>query len=291
MRAMQGAVAYGKGSICFSWFYADRKTLEIAVHPDTSVVIKAPAGTGVEEIKRKVFKRAGWILRQQNFFRQFEQRTIDRHYVGGETHLYLGKHYRLKIKAGQTDAVKLKKGFFEIELKDEILPEKVKQLLVQWYAAKAATRLRESFDLCWEYFAKNYLRYPCKKSESEPIVILSPSLRSRINSAKDLDLTRDSSSLQLLRMTKTDFLRDHHLKKPRLQIKRMPKRWGSLSPKGTLTLNIDLIRAPKECIEYVVIHELCHLQHRYHDPAFYRFLEKMLPDWQKRKHKLEVTLA
>ena len=234
---MQGTIAYGKQSIGFSWFYADRKTLEIAVHPDTSVVIKAPAGTDIEKIKRKVLKRAGWILRQQNFFRQFEPRTTDRHYVGGETHLYLGKHYRLKIKTGDVDAVKLKKGFFEIEVKGEINPETVKQLLMRWYTDKATAKLRISFDLCWAYFEKT------------------------------------------------------HSDKPRLQIRRLQKRWGSLSPKGTLTLNVDLIRAPKECIDYVVVHELCHLQYKYHDPAFYRCLEKMLPDWEKRKHKLEVTLA
>jgi predicted metal-dependent hydrolase len=78
---------------------------------------------------------------------------------------------------------------------------------------------------------------------------------------------------------------------PRLQIRKMKTRWGSLSAKGTLTLNLDLIRAPKSCIEYVITHELCHLLHRPHDAAFYRLLEKHMPDWEKRRHKLELTLA
>ena len=71
----------------------------------------------------------------------------------------------------------------------------------------------------------------------------------------------------------------------------MKTRWGSLSTKGTMTLNLDLIRTPRECLEYVIIHELCHLTCRYHDAAFYGLLEKHLPDWKQRKHKLELALA
>ena len=61
--------------------------------------------------------------------------------------------------------------------------------------------------------------------------------------------------------------------KPSLKIRKMKTRWGSLSNRGRLTLNLDLIKAPKECIEYVVIHELCHLAHRHHDSDFYKLLD------------------
>ena len=79
--------------------------------------------------------------------------------------------------------------------------------------------------------------------------------------------------------------------KPRLQIKHMQKRWGSFSANGRLTLNTDLIRAPRECIDYVVVHELSHLRYDNHGTEFYKFLDKVMPDWEKRKHRLEVTLA
>ncbi|NMA20609.1 MAG: M48 family metallopeptidase, partial [Lentisphaerae bacterium] len=52
----------------------------------------------------------------------------------------------------------------------------------------------------------------------------------------------------------------------------------------------DLIRAPKECIDYVVTHELCHLQHRDHSPEFYKLLESTIPDWEKIKQKLELCM-
>ena len=58
---------YGKRSIPYNLFYAKRKTLEIAVHPDGSVLIKAPVGASLETISRKLQKRARWILKQRNF--------------------------------------------------------------------------------------------------------------------------------------------------------------------------------------------------------------------------------
>jgi predicted metal-dependent hydrolase len=79
--------------------------------------------------------------------------------------------------------------------------------------------------------------------------------------------------------------------KPRLQVRRMKKRWGSLSKGGMLTINTDLIRAPRECIDYVITHELCHVLFHDHSPAFYELLEKIMPGWERRKHKLELALV
>lgn len=76
----------------------------------------------------------------------------------------------------------------------------------------------------------------------------------------------------------------------RIIVRAMKSRWGSLSQAGTMTLNSQLIRAPRACIEYVITHELCHLTHRDHDASFYRLLGQIMPDWEKRKQRLEVVL-
>jgi predicted metal-dependent hydrolase len=71
----------------------------------------------------------------------------------------------------------------------------------------------------------------------------------------------------------------------------MKKRWGSLSDKGTVTLNTNLIKAPKECIDYVVTHELCHLKYHDHSSEFYKLLDSVIPEWKKIKHKLELSMV
>jgi len=230
------SLVYGRKTIDYSLFYCDRKTMEIAVHPDSTVIVKAPIDSDISLIEKKLNKRGRWIFRQLNYFRQFNPKTPDRCYVNGETHLYLGKQYRLKLTEGSENSVKLVRGFFYITCRDTPSPAIAKKLLHKWYLEKAARQFKESMDRCWQKFS-NF-----------------------------------------------DF------SKPNLSIKRMQKRWGSLSEKGTVTLNTDLIRAPKECIEYVVTHELCHLKYRNHSPEFYKLLDSVIPGWEKIKHRLELSM-
>ena len=79
----------------------------------------------------------------------------------------------------------------------------------------------------------------------------------------------------------------YQLPQPTLRLLRMPKRWGSCTPKGEILLNPELIKAPGICVEYVILHELCHLKHPNHSAAFFRMLDAVLPDWRERKQRLE----
>ena len=74
-------------------------------------------------------------------------------------------------------------------------------------------------------------------------------------------------------------------------IKRMSKRWGSCTPKGRIVLNPEIIKTSSKCIEYVVIHELCHLIYPNHSNDFFRLQKKIMPEWEKWKMKLEKTLV
>jgi predicted metal-dependent hydrolase len=76
-----------------------------------------------------------------------------------------------------------------------------------------------------------------------------------------------------------------------LSLRNMPTRWGSCTPKGKIILNPELIKAPKGCIEYVIIHELCHLVHHNHTQKFIDLQTKEMKDWEKWKMKLEKLLA
>jgi predicted metal-dependent hydrolase len=75
--------------------------------------------------------------------------------------------------------------------------------------------------------------------------------------------------------------------KPAIRILTMQTQWGSCSPKGNLTLNPLLVRAPRECIDYVILHELCHIAEHNHSERFYRLQNQVMPDWQRHKKLLD----
>lgn len=67
----------------------------------------------------------------------------------------------------------------------------------------------------------------------------------------------------------------------------MTSRWGSCQPAtGRICINVRLALYPPECLEYVVVHELCHLIERGHGPAFHKAMDTFMPDWRERRAKL-----
>ena len=236
MKTIACAMNYGKSVIHYELRIMDRKSLEIAVHPDKRVVVKAPSATSMDAIQKHIEKRARWIKKQLTYFSQFEPRTPPRQYVGGESHLYLGRKYRLKISSANRDQVLLKSGYFYIQCVRPD-PTYIRKLLEAWYRRHAFVYFTNLVDDCWDGFDKA----ECTK--------------------------------------------------PKLKIQQLKTRWGSLSRRGQLTLNTELVKTPKECIEYVIMHELCHLKHHNHGREFYKLLDRTMPDWLNRKHKLEMALV
>lgn len=74
---------------------------------------------------------------------------------------------------------------------------------------------------------------------------------------------------------------------PALRLRNMRTQWGSCSPAGVLVLNPQLVKAPRVCIDYVIVHELCHLKEHNHSARYYRLLQSALPDWKERKQRLD----
>ena len=71
----------------------------------------------------------------------------------------------------------------------------------------------------------------------------------------------------------------------------MKRRWGSCGRDGRVVFNIRLVQTPLPLVEYVVVHELCHLKHHHHGKTFYALLAKCLPDWKERRKALNAIDA
>ncbi len=88
-------------------------------------------------------------------------------------------------------------------------------------------------------------------------------------------------------------LKKIEIETPEIRFRKMKTRWGSCriyrnkKKPPVITINTELIKAPIYCIDYVIIHEFIHLKFMNHNNKFYRMLDMLLPDWEKRKAKLE----
>jgi predicted metal-dependent hydrolase len=227
------SVQYGAATISFSLKHARRKSLAISVLPDLSVAVTAPLGSDIELIKAKVKKRASWILKQQDSFKAYLPTQPPRRFVSGETHLYLGKQYRLKVIESDKESVKLRGGYIYIEVKERRDDSRVAHLLNGWLLTRARAQFGRRLARCWERLRKQGIAFP------------------------------------------------------ELRLRRMEKRWGTCTKGGVIYLNPYLVKAPSSCIDYVIIHELCHLKHAHHGKPFYDLLRRLLPDWEQRKARLE----
>ncbi len=235
MNKSAGSLTYGHETVRYEVrFLASRETLAIEVHPDGRVLVRAPEGCSEALIAERVRKRAGWICRQLVEFERYRPRTPARQYVNGESHLYLGRQYRLKVMRDETASVTLARGQMLVSVGGQSPSGTVKAVLDRWYLDRARAVFAEVLEGGLRHF-------------------------------KDVA-------------------------PPRLIVRAMRTRWGSLSRAGTMTLNVNLVRAPRACIEYVVVHELCHAKCRDHDARFFRLLGQVMPDWERRKRRLEEAL-
>ena len=112
MDKQEDRIAWGTIEIPYQINFSKRKTLGISVHPDLSVVVKAPVGTNPEVIRRFITRRGGWIQKSWKVFEQYLPKQPPRRYISGETHRYLGRQYRLKVVQGERDSVKCLRGHF-----------------------------------------------------------------------------------------------------------------------------------------------------------------------------------
>ena len=225
-------IEFGGETIPFGLEMRQRRRLSISVHPDRRVTVLAPADCSLADVLARVQKRAAWITRQRAYFEQFHPLPHEKRYVSGETHLYLGRQYRLKIQSAATESVKLMGSYLHVATANCHDAIQVQQLLDDWYR----------------------------------------------NHAKDIFQTR---LLQCL-----DDAPSLCMPPPVIIVRRMSRRWGSCTKAGHILLNLDLVKTPLYCIEYVIMHELCHLRIHNHSPSYYRLLSRCMPDWEKRKTRL-----
>lgn len=210
-----------------------KNSIAIHVEPEGTVLVDAPVDASRATILAAVRKRARWIQKHVAGFLRRRTHILPREYVSGESVMYLGRRYRLKvIQADAVDVgVRLYGSYLEVRSATNSA-QKVSAAMDRWFRARARIVLEE----------------------------------------------RMAAMLGVLRWKQPI---------PPVRLQAMKIQWGSCSPAGRLTLNPWLVKAPRDCIDYVILHELCHLKEHNHSLRFYRLLGKHMPRWRDRKTRLD----
>lgn len=205
----------------------------IHVHPNGLVEVEAPAERDLSSVRVAVQKRARWIFDNLDSAAEGKASALPREYVSGETHFYLGRRYRLVVRAEprSQSSVKLVRGTIEVvaPVADRAA---IRRRLLEWYRIRAM-----------DYF----------KRRLEDVTV------------------------------SLGWLSDV----PQMKLVQMQQQWGSCSPTGIINLNPSLIRAPRHCIDYVILHELCHLKEHNHSKKFYALLQRHDANWISTKVELD----
>jgi predicted metal-dependent hydrolase len=219
--------------IVYEVVYAKRKTMEIRIHPDLRVVVKAPTRTPHAIIEGVVQKRADWILTKQHQIAQAPSApTIQ--YVSGESHFFLGQGYQLVVIATtRRSSVYIDDNQLVVQVADPSDSARVKKVLEGWIRKQAQTLFTERIAMALGRFE----RHPLPAFE--------------------------------------------------WKIKIFKARWGSCSSTRVVTLNLHLMRLDLALIDYVIVHELCHLHEMNHGRGFYALMDATMPDWKKRRKVLK----
>jgi hypothetical protein len=226
---------YGKYSYKYFLIKQSRKTVSLIVYPNFNIVLKCPTNYTKDKIEKFLMTKWTWLEKQIKYFKKYQKNILNKEYLSGESFLYLGRQYKLMVKKGKQDQIKLKYGQLLLLTTGKVTDKKHnKKILQNWYQQ----RIEKIFNEEYQKVLKSF----------------------------------------------------HYDFEPQLITREMNKRWGSFLNHKKIILNSKLIQTPKECIDYVITHELCHMKHKNHDTKFYQALKTKIPNWQEIKEKLELRV-
>ena len=210
---------------------SQRKTTDIVIERDGTVVVRPPEQCSPEQVDAVVHSKRLWIYRNLAEWKDLNASAVAREWVNGETFLYLGGSYRLALVSDQDRPLKLKDGRFCLSRE-----------VIEHGSTEAARKVFEQF-----FTDKGQQRFRSRVSFFAPKV--------------GVDIAD-------------------------IRVKDMGYRWASCGGSGILNFHWKCMMAPPKIVDYITVHELCHLHHRNHTDAFWNEVDKVMPDWRERKEWL-----
>ena len=203
-----------------------RRTVEITVERDGSLVLKAPEGTDEAVLEDFVREKRMWVYTKLAEKDALTTKVVTREYVSGEGFHYLGKSYRLLLVDELDAPVKLVRGRLRMRRADA---SEGRRHLVSWYTRHAR-----------------------------------PWLAKRV----------------------VPWARRMGVEASGVEVRDLGHRWGSCGAAGTVNFHWMVATLPPSIVDYVIVHELAHLEEPNHTPEFWLKVERTMADYETRKRWL-----
>ena len=274
------AVAWGGTQLPYTIRRSARRKKTVAVTVDRcgAVLLVAPEHLTTDELDGIVSRKAEWIVRRLRHAQSHGPPLAPREFVSGESVLYLGRHYRLKVhpystggtgktgETGKTDAIE-KQG----ESRTTGVSEKTGEIGVT-RKTQDTGKTGESGDA---KLRGGWLHVPAPAGERQAAEVREKVVawlrrRAAERLPERVAAWRPKAGVPM----------------PRVIVSDQRKRWGSCDRNGTIRLNWRIIQAPMRLVDYVVVHELVHLRHRGHGRDFWQAVGRVMPDYERRREDL-----
>lgn len=252
------SIEVGSRRINYEILYSKRrKRAALMVRPDRMVEFHAPAGLEKTRIREMVRDKADWILKKLDWFEENRHPDPTKRYVQGEEFLFLGEVYHLNIiveeewKSQHSGKIQ-HPGNVSARINDQVLEVSLNS---QAPGVSLSKNLPEDGrkELVREAVCRWYAERAVEKV-GEFVELYSEKLR---------------------------------VPPPFFQVKYQRKRWGSCSAKNVIRINFQLLMASPGQLEYVVVHELCHIKEKNHSPAFWALVEELMPGYGPHREELK----
>lgn len=204
-----------------------RTTLGLTVDRAGELVVHAPVGASRDDLDRWTRKKLLWVQRKLALKAAVAEKIRQPEFVSGESFCYLGRQYRLRVTAQQTEPFRFDgQGF---SLRSDARAQAAEHFK-RWYVAVGTEWLEQRVKLL------------ARKTGATPAGV---------------------------------------------EVRELGFRWGSCGRRGVLFFNWRLLQLPVRLADYVIVHELVHLQEPHHGPEFWESLGRALPHWRQRKEELQ----
>lgn len=238
---------YGNRSVEYTLVKSKRrKTCEIIVDKNSEIILRVPFDKTSDEIDKILNNKIKWAITKQKEYHDETKEIIKPTYENDSTLPYLGKNYELRIV------------YVDI---DENQNEKI-----EFIGNKCNAYIFGSSDNS----DNNH------NNDDNEKTIQKEKVRELYNNW----LYSESNKIFIEKVNQYKKIVDVNPK--RIVIKNLKNRWGSLTKNDSLHLNFNLIKASEDIIDYIIIHELCHLKIKGHSYHFWDYLKQFVPDFQRK---------